>query len=380
MFNEIKNNTPELINWREIQFSTQIINITGSSFSLLGLILVLCIIKTKKNMNIFMNELFLYIIISEMINCFSKILEFFKFILIIQFRYVAYVQLILSLFSDFCTLLTSLVISFKLHDSLKNQSFYFKKKKIKKISRFICLGLPSLSSILFFCLDTFVLNFQYKEYDKYFYWMWVHPILSIIIYCFFFLLIIFIVIISFRTISFLKEKQKEIMEQNTNSDEDEDDEEEEEEKEENKDTPEKETKDTPNKEEKKNENIDKGEMQKSNTISGFNESLISDKINKIMKKIYKYPLVSSVIWILLGTYRVTESMYLLKLKHYDIFVCILMILHSFISSFRGVINFIVFFIFQIIHKKDFLELFICKKEDETKITPTNPRFTKHFEE
>ena len=49
MFNEIKNNTPELINWREIQFSTQIINITGSSFSLLGLILVLCIIKTKKN-------------------------------------------------------------------------------------------------------------------------------------------------------------------------------------------------------------------------------------------------------------------------------------------------------------------------------------------
>ena len=136
MFNEIKNNTPELINWREIQFSTQIINITGSSFSLLGLILVLCIIKTKKNMNIFMNELFLYIIISEMINCFSKILEFFKFILIIQFRYVAYVQLILSLFSDFCTLLTSLVISFKLHDSLKNQSFYFKKKKIKKISNF----------------------------------------------------------------------------------------------------------------------------------------------------------------------------------------------------------------------------------------------------
>lgn len=367
MLNEIKNYTTE----EKIKFSTQIINITGSSFSLIGLVLVLCIIKTKKNIKIFMNEMLLYIIISEMLNCFSKILEFFKFIQIIHFEFVSYVQLILSLYSDFCTLITSLVISFKLYDSLKKQSFYFKKKKIKKITRFICFGLPFIFSILIFYLDTFVIK-SYKE-SKYFYWVWVAPILSIIIYLLFFLIIFFIVYISFLTISFLKEKQKEIIEQNTNSDEDEDGKE-------NKDTQEKETKDTPKEEENKNVNTDKGETKKVSTVHGFNESLISEKINKILKKIYKYPLVTSVLWILLGTYRVTESIYLLRHKNYDIVVYILMILHSFISSFRGVINFIVFFIFQIISKNDFLELFKCKKEDESQLTPAISKMTQNFEE
>lgn len=322
-----------------VLFALSIINLVGSSISLLCLLLVLFILVCKKKIKFFVNELLLYITISEICNSISKFLDLCKKIDVITSssilkEIIISIQVILSIFSDFCTLITSLLISLKFYDSLKNNSICFNKKCLRVLARITCIGGSLVLAGVFFSLDRFLFGQQDQEnkWEKD-YWTWVAPKLSLIIYGIVLLIIIVIIVISCKTISYLRKKRKEFSDADKES------------------------------------SIDEGSNHTSKVEDKekrmFSETLITEQIEKVMGTFYKYPFVSTTIWLILGVYRVTEDVYLIKeltpSSNVMTILTILVIIHSLISSLRGVIYFFAYFRSSKIVCRDFIDLFMPRK-------------------
>lgn len=317
-----------------VLFALSIINLVGSSISLLCLLLVLVILVCKKKIKSFVNELLLYITISEICHSISKFLDLCKKISIITKssilkQCIISIQVIFSLFSDFCTLITSLMISLKFHDSLQNKSFCFNKKCFRVLARITCIGGALLLAGVFFSLDRFVFHHQENKWEKD-YWTWVDPKLSLVVYGIVLLIIIVIIVLSCKTISYLRKKRKEFSDADKDCSIDDDS-------------------TLTSKVEDKEKKM-------------FSETLITEKIEKAMGTFYKYPFVSTTIWLILGVYRVTEDIDLIMHLQIDISILsILVIIHSLISSFRGVIYFLAYFLSSKIVCRDFIDLFMPRK-------------------
>ena len=333
-----------------------IINYIGTPTSFL--ILIFCIIKMARNKKkSFITYIILFIFFSEIMNTISKMLQLLKYC----FRdtrmdpytnsvetprgIICQTQIVISIFSDFCSLLGSLLLSFRCFDLIKNKNKFFEKKKYRIISISIIICFSLVASISFLFIDR-TLTKKSKAYkfdlrDRCCYWCWLDHITSLICYSLYLIILVFITIYACRTNSYLKQMSKKILEQGVVF------------------------------VEKSNDN---------NTVKNDDDKIIEEEKGMITKedkqkiknvrfmriKVLIYPWVGIIIWGLSSIYRISDDLAMLKIDSYEdreqgaideqeffdsypglqFFTQLFMVFHTILSSFRGILYGFSFIIFE----------------------------------
>lgn len=319
--------------------------ISGVSLICLSLVLF-TISKHKIKKSILMTSLSI-ITISEIINCLSKLLNIFRQVVKPQnaqvsrsYWIIGQIQILFSLFSDSCTILSSFILTLKIYKTtLRHGLSFFNSKNI-----FLIVLLISLITPLVFSSTILSLNIIYYEgtasesETEYKVWAWIDCHLSLFVYSVVWFFIIVIMVLIGKTICYLNQRKKELLEE---SEDDED----------------------------------------TITKESLESSVLSSKIDSTVSKLYYFPIVTCAIWILLSIDRIPddiininmteEQQYVYKgnwlyLKYATIF------LHNVIGSARGIIYCVTFFR---VDSKLFNEIknvlscaWLCKKKERESTT------------
>lgn len=349
------------------------ISLIGTPFSFF--LLIFCIyrmVSVKKKMS-FLTKTILLIFSSELVLSISKILQVFKYIFQ-DYRdnkdydgfngraMICGFQLVLAVYSDYCSLLATLLLSLRCYDVIKNKNKLFDKPKCSKYSLIgIILGSLALG-VIFLIADIFISDKSYKldVRDRCCYWCWLEQGISMV--CFFFYLIILIANIyySCKTISYLQDGYNKLLEENGLS-------------------KSKGNLGDPLIEMQKEKNDDLiGKTQK-NLTTEERKRLEEIKLMKLKCKIYPY--VTIVLWIYATIYRISETAFFWRYDHGDnpdatrqeeedffkkyefahVLVQVLLVLHTFVTSLRGVFYCCSFIVFE---EKRFFNCFrrLCHKK------------------
>ena len=289
-----------------------------SGVSLLCLSLVLFKISKHRIKKSIMTTSLFIITISEIINCISKLLNILRQSIKPKneqeytYWFIGQVQILFSLFSDSCTIISSFILTLKIYKTtLRHGLNFFNSKNI-----FIKILLFSLLTPLFFSLTILFLNIYLyggtaeESESEYKIWAWINCRLSLLVYSIVWIFIISIMILIGKTISYLNKRKKELLQE----EEDDDDE----------------------------DNVTKESSE---------SSILSEKINETVNKLYYFPIVTCVIWILLSIDRIPDDIINLGMKGkkyvyqgnwlYVKYATIF--LHNVVGSARGIIYCVTFF-------------------------------------
>ena len=327
---------------------TKVLEYITISFSGVSLILLCFFMKNKcrvscqkmQSMDLFL----IIIIISEIINSLDKIGSigislFYNGNNINQnetiwFRFFTNVQAGLNVLSDNLTLLSSLFIALKIFDLTiyKNQIFRgcFKRKRsihfiiyVSILITAVCIGIN--------CMVHKNPEFKDKECKV---WFWVYSEISLCLHIYYFMSVILIIILNMKSISILQLREKVARQMEIDTQE---------------------------------------EDEKNNSDEKSNGSLNSTKIHNLIKKLRKFPIATSIIWLFALFDRLPDDIInIIKRRHHTVityhgfylgFKYGLIIIHNLIGCFRGII-------YTLIHFTEETRLFDClHKKKEYKIIP-----------
>ena len=287
---------------------------------------------------------------------------------------ICQIQILLAVFSDYCSLLATLLLSLRCYDVIKNKNKYFDKPRNAKISYYGIIVASFLFGILFLFVDLKVsdISFRFDVRDRCCYWCWLEQRVSIFCFGFYIIILIANIIFACKTIKYLQKGYNKLMEDNGLS------------------------------RSKANLEAPLTEMEKEkndNLINKNYKNLTSEERKrmeeiKLMKiKCTIYPLVTIILWIIYIIYRLCEFLFLWRFDHgdnpdqtkdeeriyfeehpvYHFIVQALLVVHTFMASLRGVFycgSFMVFeekrfnnFFRKLCHKK----IIEFKEENENEI-------------
>ena len=259
-------------------------------------------IYAKKKI-IFLSKLILLIFLSEIINCFSKIIQLLKYNYI-DLRddksfydsdtprgRICQIQIVTSIFSDICSLLITLLISLRFYIRNKKRFFDNKKNGILSIIFTILLAIIISISLLLFDRNNEDISYRYDVRDRCTYWCWLSHFPGMICYGLYLILLPFNIIYSCKNIFILRKgyktllKENEISFRNSMS------------------TPLNDiSKDNSKESEKKNFHLTKEEKKR------------IEELKLMTAKCFIYPLVTIFIWILFSIYRICDA---IIMKNFD---------------------------------------------------------------
>ena len=283
------------------------------------------------------------ITISEIINCLSKLLNILRQSIKpkneqdYSFWLIGQIQILLS---DSCTIISGFILKLKIYKTTLSHGLNFSNSK----NIFIKILLFSLLTPLIFSLTILFLNIKLyggtaeESESEYKVWAWINCRLSLFVYSIVWIFIISIMILIGKTICYLNQRRKELLQEEEDDDED------------------------------------------TVTKESIESSILSEKINETVNKLYYFPIVTCVIWILLiidiipddiinlgmnGKEYVYQGNWL-YVKYATIF------LHNVIGSARGIIYCVTFFR---VDSKLFNEIknvlscaWLCKKKERYSTT------------
>ncbi len=333
------------------------ITLIGSPISFF--LLIFCIyrmVSTKRKLS-FLTRIILLIFSSELVLSVSKIIQVFKYCFH-DYReekhydgfngraLICQIQLVLAVYSDYCSLLSTFLLSFRCYDVIHNKNKIFDKMKNVKISLYgIIIGSFILGmAFLFADIGTSDISYKFDVRDRCCYWCWLDQGVSIV--CFFFYLVILIanIIYACKTVNYLKKGYEKLLEENGLS--------------------------------KSKANLDdpligNEKDNKDDISSKIYKNLTSEErkrmeeIQLMKKKCTIYPWVTISLWIYALLYRVCEAGFFWEYDHGEdpdsstkqeqqyfethpfahFLVQFMLVLHTFVTSLRGVFycgSFIVF--------------------------------------
>jgi len=366
-----------------------IISLIGSPISITFLLLCIIrmiIVKKKKS---FLTNLVLLIFSSEMIQCTSKILQLFKYIFEDRREdkhfsdgdtprgIICQMQIVTAIYSDLCSLLTTLLLSLRCYDVIKNKIKFFDKGINALLSIIIVILFSIFGAIGFLFLDRGLDNsvsYRFDVRDRCSYWCWLNHIPSL--YCFGLYLIILIlnIIYACKTNCLLRSQYKNLLEENEI-------------------TPgEENNMNAPLKEDQKENNVDN--LNSNSKIGGKKTIKITkegkkiiDKLDLMRIKCFIYPLVTIIIWSFTTIYRIADDILMYEIDKssnpYDgedeeksyfeehfimhFLVQFFLVLYTLLSSIRGILYGTSFIIFEEKVFNDFFRKFwekCFKKESE----------------
>ena len=342
---------------KEVKFTVIIINLVGAPLSFL--LLVICIIRMIliKRILTFLTRIIILIFFSEIFNTISKMFQLLKY----NFKDTRYsgnsndvetprgiicqIQIVMSIISDFGSLLGTLLITIRCYDVIRNRRKFFDKKKVQMWSFIIIILSSIILSVIFLLIDKLLSSestFIYDIRDRCNYWCWLDDFTSMACYSLYMVLVVINLIYACKTNCFLEREYEKLLDQNmvlipsSNS----------------------------NNLEEKKENEKEKESRKKSSVSS--DITIRIKELRLMKmKVLIYPWITNIIWILLLIYRLLDVIVMESIKHnnevekekeekqffednveirvlYEIFL----VLHTLLSSIRGIIYSLTFIIFE----------------------------------
>ena len=352
-------------------------------FLLYGIIKMICVDKIFTKRFSFITEIIIFIFFSELLNVVSKTLQFLKY----AFEdtrtdlvtnsvetprgIICQIQIVFAIISDFSSLLGTLLLSFRSHEVVKSKKRLFDKKKARVISFLLIISFSIIVSLILLFIDKYltrdVIGIKFDLRDRCSYWCWLEHNTSMVCYGFYAIITILNIIFACKTNRILKEKYEKLKEQvviyvendNANT---------------------------------LNDNNNSGAISEGKKyISPEDKGRIKElKIMRVKSKIY--PIITIMIWILAAIYRFSDDIMMRKVDspdaptdsqyeesdyfkdHEEIRIIeeINLVMHTLLSSFRGIAYGLCFIIFE---EKKFRALFgkycnkcclclCCLKDDE----------------
>ena len=354
--------TDEIYRCNNVKIYIVYISIIGSPISLIFLLFGILRMLFEKKKRSFLTNLILLIFISEMINSLSKIIQLIKYIFKDEREIkekegrdnargiICQIQIVMSIYSDLCTLLASLFLSLRCYDVIKYRKKIFDKGKKTLLSIILIIFVPIIVSIIFLLLDRKYSDksYRYDVRDRCSYWCWLSQIISMICFGFYSIFIILNIVFACKTHSYLKLGYKRLLEENDLSSS-------------------KNSLFTPLNDVSK-ENSLKGSTKEIHVEKKYN-NLTKEEIRRLeelrlMKvKCLIYPSVTSILWTFASIYRIADTIILWRFDHggddniederdyfekhqiLHFFVESFLVLHTILSSIRGIfygLSFVVF--------------------------------------
>ena len=360
--------TDTILRCNNVKLAIVLINLIGAPISFLLLLFgILRMIIGNKRIS-FLTSLIIIIFLSEIINTISKMLQLLKY-LFPDFRteqkkdrdsprgIICQIQIVTAIFSDYCILLTTLLLSLRCYDVIRNKLRFFDKGHNRLYSIIFVIVIPIILSISFLFIDRYNCNsegYRFDKRDRCSYWCWLEHMTSLICFCFYAVLLLVNIFFAFKTYKFLKRGYQRLLEENDIS---------------------METGNNLNKplndNQKKNSNLTKEEQKRIDEL-------------KIMKtKCLIYPFVTIFVWGLATTYRIFELIFFWKYDNENDFdsandeendyfddhpiiqflVQFFLVIHTILSAIKGIIYGLSFIVFE---EKKFCNFFrkcFFKKKD-----------------
>lgn len=325
------------------------ISLIGSPISL-GL-LIFCIYRMvlgKKKLS-FLTRIILLIFSSEIVLSVSKIIQVFKYCFEDQRDdksfdsndtprgIICQIQLFMAVFSDYCSLLATLLLSLRCYDVIKNKNKFFDKPRNSNLSYYGIIIASFIAGIVFLFVDKGIsdVSYRFDVRDRCCYWCWLEQRVSLVCFGLYIIILIANIIFAWKTIKYLDKGYNKLLDDNGLS------------------------------RSKANLESPLTEMQKEN-----NDNLISknyknltieerkrmEEIKLMNLKCKIYPSVTIILWIIATIYRICEFGFLWRFDHgenpdrgmddekeyfedhpvYHVIVEGLLVFHTFMTSLRGV--------------------------------------------
>lgn len=369
----------DILRCNRVKRAIIIINLIGPPVTLF--ILLFCSIKiimAKKQMTI-LTKYILLIFSSEFVNIISKLIQLLKYLYpderddksIIDIDrprgIICQIQIVLAIYSDFCSIITTLLISLRCFDVIKNKQRFLDKGKRELYSIIITIFISIIFAISFLFFDRFRTktnrSYRFDFRDRCSYWCWLEHLSSIICFVIYIFLIIIISIVTFKTNSYLKLGFKKLLKENDiniheiNNN-----------KNDSMNSPLIDlSKENSNSNSNSNSKNDSYEINKKkiNSLSKEEKKRI-DELRLMRRKCFVYPMVTIIIWSIIGTYRIADDSFMWGFDNGDdaeqsvndekdffeqyqvvqFFTQFFLVLHTILSSFRGIFYGFSFIIFE----------------------------------
>ena len=361
------------------------INLIGPPISFLLLLIgIFKMIFAKKHKS-FLTKLILIIFVSEAVQSLSKLLQMLKYNFTDERdnkqrddfdrprSLICQIQIVLAISSDFCSLFSTLLLTLRCLDIIKNRKKFFDRGHNELKFIILDIGISIILGIGFLLLDRLItivgfdhnISYRYDVRDRCSYWCWLEHYSSFACLALYVAVLISIIVLSLRTYRFLNKEYTKLKEENsfskvstinnilTQSS-----------------LEEKEMRE----EKKKLDNITKEE----------NERIKNLKLMKIKSLVY--PLVTIIYWIFAAIYRIFDDSFMIRFDYGDNadklseeeisffedypgfqkFVEFFFVVFTFLSSIRGILYGFSFIAFE---EKIFYNIFkkscgICLKSEQ----------------
>ena len=355
----------ENLRCNHVKLPIVIINLIGPPISLMLLIFGIIRMLLLKNRKSFLTNLIILIFLSEIVQCLSKLIQVLKYDYpdlrdnkeLLDYDTprgkICQVQICFALFSDFLSLLSTLLLSLRCYDVINNKKGFFDRgyNGIISISSIIIISL--ILSIIFLIIDrsrfetTNIVSYRYDVRDRCTYWCWLEHVTSLFCYGLYWVILICNIVFAFITNKQLKKGYQKLLEENNYS---------------------------PTKENDLNSSLNEGikededmhkekENKKNNNLSPEDKKRIEQL--KIMEvKCLIYPCVTICFWLFAATYRIIDDIFMKEIdsidpykgqdkenklfedhKIFQFMVQTFLFLYTLLSSIRGILygfSFIVF--------------------------------------
>lgn len=343
------------------------INLTCAPLSLI--LLIVCILRmiiNKKKLSFF-TYIVILIFVSEIMNSLSKLLQLLKYAfkdtrndrvtneIETQRGSICQTQIVTSIFSDYCSLISTLLLSIRALKILQGKNSFFDNKKGILISIVLTILISCVLSIIFLIVDRILTreskSYKYDLRDRCSYWCWLDHISSLICYFLYSIILTLNIIYAYKTNSYLNKGYQQFLEQivtfvgNSNNINDSND---------------------------NNNNSNNNPTEKINSISVENENDYSPRDRKrigefkVMKiKCFIYPFITIGIWGFFAVYRIADDIIMMGIdggertagserekqifNDYPVlkgFMEAFLVIHTFFSSIRGILYGFSFIIFE----------------------------------
>ena len=326
---------------RNVKLAVVWISLIGSSVTLL--FLIFCIIKMIKKYNQIttLTTLILLIFFGEVVLCISKLSQMIKYVLDND-EIICQIQIFFAIYADYCSLVSTFLLSLKCYDILKYKNKYFRRgKRIKTKIIISTILFCLLMGVIFLIINLIISNGNYDSRDDCSYWCWLDHNVSLGCYSLYFIFLIVNIILFVKIRRFLNRKHKELSVEN-------------------------EQMMINNSKNESKDNIEgiNIELQSNNSANYSNQGSICLKSVKIKKSItaeerannFKlikikckiYPLVTIIFWVFAASYRLfdnfkqispssenQEKIYLDEHTNLELLDHIFLAIHTFFCKYKG---------------------------------------------
>ena len=352
------------------------INLIGSPITFILLLFVILRIIFAKKQLAFLTKLILLIFASEIINTISKMIQ------LIKYRYedlrsqkdfdsgntprgiICQIQITTAIYSDFCSLLTTLLISLRCYDVIKNMQRFFEQGNREILSIILSILISIILSIGLLFIDKFNtsgnISYRFDVRDRCSYWCWLDHLTSLICFLLYWILIFLNIFFTCKTSSYLKKGYQKLLEDKNINLEDKNCED----------------MNAPLKEESKEDKDDNNNSKNDSYEEEIDKNTINNLTKEEKKRIEElrlmrikclvYPSVTIIIWLIMGTYRTVDDIVMMNFdkgtnttagrederqyfeEHptFQFFVQFFLVLHSLLSSIRGIFYVFCFITFE----------------------------------